>query len=299
MIKFLRSLPRHLISAFVSLVRNFAMTFSAVSAVTITLLLLSIFMVLIGNINNLSNKIQKDLKIHVVLNTNVVNEEEINQIETTIRNLEGVSEVEFSNKDQELQYMIEERGEELRMYEDDNPLAHAFYVKVENGEKIGYIAKTIESMEWVFACQYGGNSVEQLVKTLNYVKLGGVGFLLLLLLLVLFLIHSTIKMTIQARSMEITIMRQVGAANWYIKIPFLIEGMIIGALGAIVPCICSYYGYQFILEKTGGHIITSTFQLIALEPFIYILITTIIVIGVIVGLLGSAISTTKYLRFKR
>ncbi len=299
MINFLRSLPRHFISAIVSLFRNFAMTFSSVFAVTITLMILSLFMLLIGNINNLSDKIQKDLKIHVVLNQDVINQEQIQQVENVLNGLTGVIEVQFSDKDNELQLMIKERGEELKMYENDNPLAHAFYVKVENSDNIRQIADTISTMPQVRDVEYGGNSVNRLVQTLNMVKIGGVGFLGLLTLLVLFLIHSTIKITIQAREVEIGIMRQVGAANWYIKVPFLIEGMIIGAIGAVLPCLFTYHGYQLILEKTGGYLISSMFTMIPFTPFVYKIMTLLLVIGVFVGFVGSFISTHKYIQYKR
>lgn len=299
MSSFLRSLPRHFISAIVSLFRNFAMTFSALFAVTVTLVMLSGFILLIGNVNNLTDNIQQDLKIHVVLEQEVTSQEDIDHVQAVIEHISGVSEVTFSNKDQELQFMIEERGEELKMYENDNPLSHAFYVKVEDGEQIAQVSRAIATLDEIKDCEYGGNSVHRLVKTLNYIKYGGLAFLGLLGLLVIFLIQSTIKITIESRGVEISIMRQVGAANWYIKIPFLIEGMLIGAIGSIIPCLFSYYGYQFVLEATGGYLISSIFEMVPLFPFVNYVNALLLLIGVTVGLIGSLISTHKYLKFKR
>ena len=94
-------------------------------------------------------------------------------------------------------------------------------------------------------------------------------------------------------------MRNVGAANWDIKVPFMIEGMLIGLMGAILPCIFTYFGYQYLYDLLNGQIVTSLFALQPIMPFTLQICGILLLGGMAVGLIGSFFSTTKYLRWKR
>lgn len=300
MFKFLKSIPFHIKSAGKSLFRHFVMTLSASSAVMVTLILLSAFLMIAGNVSGFADNIEDDIRIHVVLNEKIISEEQIKAAESAMLSVEGVKEVEFSSKENELKLWILEKGEIFNVYEgENNPLHNAFFVSVSEPEAIETITNHIAALDIVDSAMYGGNSISQLISMLNTIRTGIVAFMALLGLLAIFLISNTIKMGIYARADEIAIMRNVGATNTFIKTPFMMEGMFIGLIGSLIPCILTYFGYEYLYEMMGGQLFTNVFALQPILPFVYEIMGILVLGGVLVGLLGSFISTTRYLHWKR
>ncbi len=300
MIQFFKSIPFHIKSAVKNLVRHLVMTLSASSAVMVTLILLAAFLMIAGNVNGFTNHIEDDIRIHVVLREDIVNEEQIASAKNEIEMIEGVKEAELSDKDNELKLWIAEKGEIFSIYEgEDNPLHNAFFVSVNNSEQIASISDRIEALEVVDAAMYGGNSISQLISMLNTIRTGIIVFVVLLGFLAVFLISNTIKMGIYARTNERAIMRNVGATNVFIKTPFMIEGMVIGLLGSILPCILAYFGYVYLYDAMGGQLFSNVFAFQPISPFIFQIMGILIITGMLVGIIGSFLSTSKYLRWKR
>lgn len=300
MIQFFKSIPFHLRSAAKSLIRHLIMTLSAASAVMVTLVLLAAFLMIAGNVSGFTNHIEDDIRIHVVLGEDIVNEEQLQSAKAEIEAIEGVKEAEFSSKENELKLWIAEKGEIFSIYEgENNPLHNAFFVSVSDPDNIAAISETITSLDIVDDAMYGGNSISQLISMLNTVRSGIIIFVALLGFLAIFLISNTIKMGIYARTNEISIMRNVGATNSFIKTPFMIEGMIIGLLGSILPCIGAYIGYSYLYKAMGGQLFSNVFAFQPINPFVFEIIGILVITGMLVGILGSFLSTTKYLRWKR
>ena len=300
MISFFKALPRFIKTAFLSIFRHVAMSLSASSAVTITLVLFSAFLMIAGNVSLFTNSIEDDLRIHVVANKDITKESDIASVQKQLEDISGVKKVTLSDKDAELELMIQEKGKEFEMYRGkDNPLCNAYFVSVKDANQIQSISEQIKKLPAVKEAVYGGSSVSQMISVLNTIRSGGLIFVVLLTLLAVFLISNSIKMTIYARNTEISIMRNVGAANWYIKVPFMIEGMLIGFIGAIIPCILTYFGYQYLYELLNGQIVTSMFTLEPIIPFALEICGILVLSGMLVGLVGSFFSTTKYLHWKR
>ena len=184
-------------------------------------------------------------------------------------------------------------------FKDSNPMHDAFYVETTSGSNIEAIAEEISNIEGVYKVNYGGDSAVSLISALRTIRNGGWIIALALSLLAIFQIQNTIKLTIMARADEIAIMRNVGAKNSFVRSPFMVEGLIIGALGSIIPIAITYFGYNKLYEMTGGHLISNMFSLIVPDPFIYQICGALLIIGMMVGLLGSFLSVTKYLRWKR
>lgn len=300
MISFFKVLPKFIKTAFLSIFRHMAMSLSASSAVTITLILFSAFLLIAGNVSLFTNSIEDDLRIHVVANKNITSDQQINDVKEQLESISGVKTVVISKKDNELEMMIKEKGKEFEMYRGkENPLNNGYFVTVNNANQISAITTQIKQMSSIKDAVYGGNSVSKMISILNTVRSGGLIFVALLTLLAVFLISNTIKMTIYARNTEISIMRNVGAANWYIKVPFMIEGMIIGFVGAIIPCFITYFGYYYMYHLLNGQIVTSMFTLQPIIPFALQVCGLLVGSGMLVGLIGSFFSTTKYLHWKR
>ncbi|EDP11952.1 MAG: ABC transporter permease [Amedibacillus dolichus] len=300
MISFLKAFPRHVKTAFLSIFRHLAMSLSAASAVTITLVLLAVFLVLAGNISLFTSSIEEDLSIHAVLSTDIKEEADIQFIEKEIQSIDGVKQVRYSTPEEELELYIEEQGEEFAMFRgEENPLTGAFFITVKKADQIASITKQVQQVAGIRQAVYGGTSVSDMINMLNTVRFGGMIFIVLLALLALFLISNSIKMTIYARNREISIMRNVGATNGYIKVPFMLEGMIIGFIGSLIPCLITYFGYRYLFDVMGGQIFSNMFSLQPVMPFTLEICAILIVAGMLVGLFGSFFSTTKYLHWKR
>lgn len=299
MTSFFRSIPRHLKSSVLSLARHIVMSLSSASAVTVTLLLFSAFLLLAGNIGQFTQNVKSDFRIHVTVTADVADQKNIDVLKTKLLAVDQVDEVEISTKEQELELFIEEKGEEFALYREDNPLHEAFFVSVKNADLIETVTQDILKIEGIDNAVYGGDSVSQMVDILNTVRFSGIIFVTLLTFLAIFLISNTIKMAIYARNEEISIMRNVGATNGYIKMPFMLEGMFIGMIGAIIPCLVTYFGYSYLYSSLGGQLVSNVFALEPVMPFAITVCLTLIISGAAVGVLGSFWSVTKYLKWKR
>ena len=148
----------------------------------------------------------------------------------------------------------------------------------------------------VNSATYGGESTENMVQTLQTIQTGGTVFIVGLSVVALFMIANTIKITITARQTEISIMRMVGASNWYIRIPFMLEGMLIGLIGSIIPIIVLIYGYQTIYDYAGGALLSAMLALKEPMPFIRDFSLILAAIGAGVGLIGSFVSIRRFLK---
>ncbi|MFV0379497.1 MAG: permease-like cell division protein FtsX [Anaerorhabdus sp.] len=300
----LNRLIRHIKEGFFGVGRHAAMSLSSALAVTITLIIISIFAIFTANVASMTSNIEGKIQISVMVDYEYETQADIDRIGLEITELDGVDSVEFYTKDEELDAYIQsfDKEEERALFESyrsDNPMHHAYYVQVESGEKLESIAATISEIEGVFEINYGGESAVLLVSALDSIRNGGLILVIALSLLAVFLIQNTIKLTIFARSEEISIMRNVGAKNGFIRAPFIVEGIIIGALGAIIPIFLTIFAYIYLYQELGGVMISNLFVLIEPHPFVLYVSLILIGVGILVGVLGSFLSVNKYLRWKR
>ena len=180
--------------------------------------------------------------------------------------------------------------------EDENPLYDTLLVKVKNTKNISKTAEKIENLELISEVQYGKGMVEDLLVMFGAIEKGMILAMVALVLVTLFLITNTIKITIFSRKREIEIMRLVGASNFSIKQPFVIEGLCLGFLGSIIPVIVTIYGYSALYDHFSGQIFSPFFKLVPASPFVYLVSLILIVIGIVVGMFGSYRAVRKYLK---
>lgn len=296
----LNILLRPIKEAFQGFFRHFSMSFSSMVAVTVTLLLVSLFMVLTVNLQEITSTVDDKIQIHVQLDDSVEDE---TLIENRIIKMRGVISVEFSSKDNELDKFIESYGKEGVIFEmyrgENNPLKNAFIVELADNKQIESTTLAINNIEGVLKANYGGDATLRLVELLNSVRDGGLILVSALGVLALVLIVNTIKITIQSRAHEIQIMRTIGATNHFIRAPFIIEGFIIGLLGALIPIGLSIYGYSTMYTYLGGQFFSELFPLRAVFPFVLQLSYLLLMIGIVLGFLGSFISVSRFLRSVR
>lgn len=287
---------------FIGLVRHMAMSISSIMAVTVTLFLVSLFLLLTVNLQQITTSVQSKVQIHVQI-LNEVSLDQIGELKREILEISGVVQVDFSDKDKELDRFIASYGEEGKIFEmyrgEKNPLRNAFIIDVSEGELIDQVSTKIRLLDGIESVNYGGLNALKLIEILNSIRDSGLILVSVLGLLAIFLITNTIKMSIHSRMSEIQIMRTIGATNGFIRSPFLIEGILIGILGSILPIIITIFGYQYIYQSLNGVLLSSIFILRPVFPFVFELSYLIALLGISVGLLGSFISVSRYLRTVR
>lgn len=297
--KMFRMLGRSIRDAFKSVKRNFSLSLASVSCITITLIIIATAVIASFNVQNFTREIEKDLTIVVFLNNNVT-EEDIENVTNEIKSIKNVDTYTFQSKVQVKEQMQAESdvfNAVLDTWEtDESPLKDTFQVKVKDVEEIKETADKIKAFNEVSVVRYGEGMVDKLISAFSSIEKITYAVVLALVLVTVFLIVNTIKLTIDARKKEISIMRLVGASNITIKTPFVVEGMILGLLGSIVPVIFTTYGYIAFYQHFDGHLFSDLIKLIEPEPFIYNASVIVIVIGILVGMVGSAGAVKKYLK---
>ena len=297
--RFFRMLRRSIRDAFKSVFRNFSLSLASISCITITLLIVAAAILVTFNVENFTSEMESDLTIVVFLD-NGISEEQIANVQEEIENIDNVESLVFESKNAVKESMQEENevfDEIMSTWSsEDNPLKDTFQVKVKDVTKIADTAHEIEKMDQVSIVRYGEGMVDNLLLAFNTVEKVAYGMVIALVLVTVFLIINTIKLTIFSRKREISIMRLVGASNFTIKTPFIVEGMILGFLGAIIPVLGICFGYIALYNHFDGYLYSQLIQLVEPEPFIYLVSLSVVVIGMLVGMIGSASAVRKYLK---
>ncbi|GCD81178.1 permease-like cell division protein FtsX [Parageobacillus thermoglucosidasius] len=294
----LNTLKRHMRESMKSLGRNGWMTFASISAVTVTLLLVGVFLVVMFNMNHFAEKIENDVEIRVHIDV-AANEQDKQALRTQIEAIPKVKEIRYSSKEQELKNLIKSFGEEgssFRLFEQDNPLSDVYVVKTEKPTDTIKVAKQIEKLQFVHKVNYGQGQVEKLFSTLKVARNVGIVLIIGLLFTAMFLISNTIKITIFARRREIEIMRLVGATNGFIRWPFFLEGLWLGVIGAIFPIVSILVVYYNIYKFLEPKITVPFIELLPLNPFMWQISLILLIFGACIGVWGSMMSVRRFLK---
>ena len=298
---FFRRLGRHIREGFVGVKRHFGMAFSAASAVTITLLLVGVFGVFAINMAFLTQEIEQSISLVALIDYDVNDPAKITAMKNEITELENIDHVVYRTKDEEFDFYNKEYPEMVEFsenYRADNPFHDAFLIYMVDGQNMEAIKTRVSQMSGISSVQDGGSNTYTLINILHTVRNAGGILILALVALAVYLIYNTIKITIATRKDEIWIMRNVGAKNGYIRAPFLVEGVIIGIFGSLLPIALIVYGYYELYKMTNG-VLAGVVSLIPVWPFLLYVGLALLIIGVFVGFMGSYISVCKYLRLTR
>jgi cell division transport system permease protein len=292
----IRTMEYFIKEALSSLKRNGLMSFASVTTVALSLLILGMFLVMVLNLNNMASALESQVQISVYLQDGLT-DHEMREVGTRITKLPGVVQVNFVGKEEAMNRFKERLGEQqslLNALGESNPLPNAFEVKVDKTERVKPVAQAMMQFKGVENAKFGQEVVEQLFALTKMVRIFGLVIIVFLALAALFIISNTIRITVFARRKEIGIMKYVGATNWFIRWPFLLEGMMLGFGGALVAVL--------FLNETYGILIHQVYESLAFLPLIpqYPFITNISVVllvtGTVIGALGSTISLRRYMR---
>jgi len=283
--------------SFKNIWRNGVMSFASMAVLMSCLVVLGGFAMLVYNINinleefGLLNEI-------VVFVDHDATEEEILAIETKIRSLDNVAAVTRTTKAQALEDMKNQSEDYKHLYEDiteeNNPLSDSFTITYEDNDKVVTLAYLLGQIDGIRKV----NNRLDLAVTISDFKNGVLvvfsWFLIILVIVSLFVIINTIKLSVFSRRNEISIMRYVGATGWFITLPFLFEGIIIGLVASGFAYLIEMYFYHYveIMVMSDLQMIT----IVAFETVQMPLLWAFLAIGVLTGIIGSSISLGKYLR---
>ena len=297
--KLFRMFSRSIRDAFKSVVRNFSLSIASITCISITLVIVAASIMASRNVNNFTTLIEKDVTVVVFLNRNTT-KENLTVFEKELKSVGNIAEYKFKSKEESKNEMMKEseffKSAMGEWSEDDNPLKDSYLIKVKDISKIKETVNKIKDIENVENVDYGEGMIEKLVTAFSLIKKISVVIVGILVFVTVFLIVNTIKLTIFSRKREISIMRLVGASNFSIKNPFVVEGMILGALGSILPIIFVIYGYLALYNHFEGQLFSPLIKLINPTPFIYQTSLMVLLLGVVVGMIGSSSAVRKYLR---
>lgn len=301
-----RTINRYFRDAFHGVFRNFSLSLASISCITITLIVVAFSLLLSMNVENFSESIRKDVTVVMFLKSDTT-AEDVSKIK---KELEGVSNIENSTiefKSKADSALELKNGNDIfattvdKWTDDTNPLLDSYMFKVKEIEEIDSTVKEVNNLPFtkdkINNINYGEDIVHQMIVVFNVVRKICIVAVAALVLVTAFLIANTIKLAIYSRRREIEIMRLVGASNTSIKVPFILEGLFIGIIGSIIPILVTIFGYSTLYDFFGGKLFGSALAaLIAPMPFVYNISGILVLIGILVGMIGSYQAVRKYLK---
>ena len=271
---------------FRSLRRNNWMSFASIGTVAVSLFVLGVFLILVLNMNRMASMLESQVQISVYLQDDVKKSDRID-LQSDIEKMQGIDTVErLSERLGDQKYLLDALG-------DKNPLPDSFEVTVKTPEMVETAAKAIERMDGVESAKYGQDVVEHLFDITRLMRIFGLVLMLLLAGATIFIISNTIRLTVFARRKEIAIMKYVGATDWFIRWPFLMEGIVLGCIGGILSAIALRSFYAAMAAKIYNTL--AFFPLMPQYPFMNYVTVAIILSGMLIGAIGSAFSLKRFL----
>lgn len=290
------TIKRHLRESFKSLKRNGWMSVAAVSAVTVTLLLVGVLLSILLNVNKVATDIENDVQVRVIIDRGTNKKQEA-ALKKKLEKIDGVKKIEFSSKKKELDNVVGVYGKEFNLFKgDDNPLSDVYVVSATTPKKTITVAQKVKKLRHVSDAKYGGASAKKLFSVVASIQRWGITISLLLLFVAVFLISNTIRITILSRKNEIAIMRLVGATNGYIRWPFILEGAWTGLLGAILPILIVDGLYVWMYGVITASLSGTSYSLLTPGTFLWEIDVLLAAIGIIIGALGSGLSMSRFLK---
>lgn len=291
-----RTIEYYIREVFISLRRNNWMSVASIGTVAVSLFIFGMFLMMVMNMNKLAENMESQVQINVYL-LDKVDREQARDIEKDLKEIEGVESVGFVTKDEAMERFKDRLGDQktlLDALDETNPLPDSFEVTVTNPDLVKTAAEKMEKLDGVECAKYGQDVMEHLFEITRLLRIFGLTLMLVLAFATLFIISNTIRLTVFARRKEIAIMKYVGATDWFIRWPFVMEGMVLGLFGSIIAATVLRTAYTAMAEKVYDTL--AFFPLIPEQPFLTYITIVVVISGMVVGAIGSAVSIKKFLK---
>jgi len=294
----IRMLNNMIKQGLVGMWRNRMMSAASIGSVTAALGILGIVLILVLNINNVAIIAKEQFDEIQVFLEDDLEQEEIDRIGESISSYDGVLSIIYQSKEQALEVMKKEWGDEGYLLEglEANPLPSSYIIQLEDIEHADSVVNSIKGLTGIEEIKYFRDIVNNLMNIANFVRIGGLVVIGILMFISIFVISNTIKITVAARKREINIMKYVGATNGFIRGPFIIEGILLGVIGSGLSVLAINYGYKYLFSNINEKLYV-IFTVYMIPPYglandILIMFTAI---GVGIGVLGSVLSLRRFL----
>lgn len=274
------------------------MGFTSLLAITAMMLILGMFFVISVNINLFSEMIQKDYDYVEVYLKDDIDAKQAEKIKSKLENISGVKDVEYRSKQEALKIMKQRWGESGYLLDSlgDNPLPNSFVINAEDNETANNINKFAKQIDGVEDVKYYKETVDKLTKASNFLQYSAIVIMIFLIVVSVIVVSNTIKLTVLNRAKEISIMKYVGATNWFVRGPFLIEGIFLGIVSSMIAAALTWLIYIQIEKLIGEDImVILSSPLVPAEYLAVNLLVIFLAIGISVGASGSIVSMRKFL----
>lgn len=283
------------------------MSLASMATVAVSLLVLAVVLLLAVNMEHWATTVEQQVEIKAYLcaawdetakcNKQDLKEDQKKAIVDQVSKIPGIKQYAYVTRQQALERMKKEFGEQrdiLEGLEGDNPLSDLIEIKAADPKNVRSIAETILGLPGVRKVDYGQDWVDKLVAFTRAVRVAGVGLVLLLVVATVLTISNTIRLAVYARRREIAIMKLVGATDWYIRRPFMVEGILLGFVGALLAMMITGYGYQQLVVSLYKSI--PFLPLIPGQDVLMSLTLGLMLLGAVLGAAGSLISMRRFLK---
>jgi len=280
--------------------KNRLMSLASISTIIASLIIFGIFYLIIVNINYNVLKLKEQPEMQVFCNPEL-DDIGVRVVQNTLLQNSNIAEVTMVTKEQAFEKVKEMLEDDADLLEglDNSFLPVSFIIKLKDIANSDEVIKELKKINGVDKVTYPQKTMEFITKFTSWIHIISIALTAILLIVSVFIISNTIKLTVFARRKEISIMKYIGATDWFIRWPFIVEGVIIGIIGAIIAFLISGYGYSALesrftseLTRTGTNIIS----LVELKDISTRVILFYLALGCVVGAVGSAASIRKYLK---
>lgn len=277
---------------------NHLMSIASIAVLMSCLVMMGAAFMVIVNVNNVMTEIESQNVVMVYLK-NEVQGDRITEMKNEITLMQNVKKCEYVDKETAFKQQLEELGTDATYFEGvDNPLPDLFKVSVSDMTKFDQTVSSLKQLNGVDSVRDNRDIAQTLVRIRRTIFYVSIGVIAVLLLISLFIIANTVRITMYSRRLEINIMKSVGATNWFIRWPFMIEGMVLGAISGVLS-LAIVWGVYRALQSTVSSMLTMVsrgFTVVPFTDYVIYLLVAFLVIGIVSGGIGSLISIQKYLK---
>ena len=276
--------------------RNSFMSIASIATVALSFFILGVFTIIVANLDHFAENLEGQVQISIYLKDDLTTDQ-VMSVGRRLKALPDVKEISFTNKDQAMEKLKERMKDQpgiLNALEGKNPLPSSYELTFTNPEAVKKTAAIVAEYPEVESSHYGQEIIEQLFQITAVVRWGGIALIILLTFATLFIISNTIRLTVFARRKEIGIMKYVGATTWFIRWPFLLEGLFLGFIGGVIADLALLQFYEFITVTI--HRSLAFLPMVSMYPFMYQMGGVLLLISMVIGAIGSTISLKRYMK---
>lgn len=279
--------------AFKSFKRNKTISIATIITVLVTFIVLGTFSLVAENLNLAIGGLEDKIELVVYLNDDI-SPIDRKEVQVKINAQEGVKEIQYESREDAFKKLQENNSGILKGYTlEKNPLPASYIVKLEDMSYAPAIREAVKDLDGVESVSDEQESIDTIQSIIKFTKIIGTVLFVILVGVSIFLIMNTTKLTVYARRKEVGIMKFVGATDWFIRWPFIIEGILIGLIGTFLSVIALYFLYKFVISFIAARVI-----ILNLIPISYIftsLLWKFVLGGVLVGGFASYLALRKFL----